>query len=161
MVFTGYATGSDTRRLRLKAAPTQVETSASVLTEIFTLWDSRASFYGDFLFASVLAKTTDGVWKNVFTYFKPLHKAESPRTLSYDYRNFIIAQGCCSLQVAKTTLMRVRRSADTRARKACRDGHCGRGKRQAVSSERERFLPADAGYQQADDPLRTGRVLPI
>lgn len=77
MVFTDCATGLDVRRLLLKAAPTHVETGASVLKELFDLWDSRASLYGDCLFASVLAKS-DGIWKNVFTYFKPLHKAEKP-----------------------------------------------------------------------------------
>lgn len=107
MAFTGCVTGLDARRLLLNAAPTHVETSTSVLKELFDLWESRASFYGDFLFASALTKTTDGIWKNVFTYFKPLHKTEKPRTLSYDYRDFIIAQGCFSLHDAKTALTRV------------------------------------------------------
>ncbi len=95
------------RWLLLKAAPIQVETSASVLKEFFGLWDSRAPFYGDFLFASVLARTTEGIWKNVFTYFQPLHKAEKPRALTYDYGNFIISQGCFSPHDAKTTLTNI------------------------------------------------------
>lgn len=106
MVSTGCATGLDVRRLLLKAAPTPVETSASVLKELFNLWDSRASFYGDCLVASVLAKA-DGVWKNVFTYFKPLHKAKNPRTLKSEYRDFIIAQRGISLHDAKATLTRI------------------------------------------------------
>ena len=103
----GCAPRLDARRRLLKAAPTQVETSASVLRELFCLWDSRASLYGDFLFASALAKTTDGIWKNVFTYFKPLHKAEKSPPLSYDYRDFIIAQRCFSLHDAKAILTRI------------------------------------------------------
>jgi hypothetical protein len=50
MVFRGCVTGLDARRLLLKAAPTHVETNACVLKELFGLWESRASFYGDFLF---------------------------------------------------------------------------------------------------------------
>lgn len=98
---------SHPRRLFLKGAPAQVETSATVLQEIFTLWDSRVLAYGDFLFASAIARTTDGVWKNVFTSIWPLHKAEKRHTLRYDYGDFIISQGLFSLNDAKATLTSV------------------------------------------------------
>src|SRR6266481_1272868 len=104
MGLAGWATGPYARRLYLKAAPTHVEMSVSVLKELFTLWDSRASSYGDFLFASALAKTTDGIWKNVFTSLQPMHKAEKQGEFKHDYGDFIISRGLFSLRDAKATL---------------------------------------------------------
>ena len=88
----------------MKAAPPHVETTVSVLKELFSLWDSRAVFYGEVLFSSVLAKT-DRAWRNVFTFFRPLHKCEqAPLSIKYDYGDFIIGQGVMSLRETKAVL---------------------------------------------------------
>jgi hypothetical protein len=90
------------------AAPTQVETTKLVLKELFDLWDARASCYGDVLYSSVLARVSDGNWRNVLTFFQPLHRSEKSNTeLHHDYGNFTISQGRLSLGETKTTLKRI------------------------------------------------------
>lgn len=95
------------RRLALKSAPTQVETTVSILQELFSLWHSRATSYGDVLYSTALAKI-DQTWRNVFTFFRPRHRCEQiPQAFKYDYHDFTISQGLISLQEAKDILIRV------------------------------------------------------
>ena len=81
--------------------------TVSILQELFSLWDSRAISYGDVLYSTALARI-DQVWRNIFTFFRPLHRGEQPSpAFKYDYRDFVISQGVLSLRETKDILIRV------------------------------------------------------
>ena len=52
------------------------ENTKIVLNDLFGLWDKRADSYGKVLFCSSIAKAHDGKWRNVASFFLPLHKDE-------------------------------------------------------------------------------------
>src|SRR6266481_1971887 len=55
----------------------QRDNTRVVLKELFGLWDDRSSFYGNVLFCSAVARALDGKWRNVTSFFLPLHKEET------------------------------------------------------------------------------------
>lgn len=83
----------------------QRENATVALKELFSLWDSRASSYSKILFCSAVAKGHDGKWKNVTTFFLPLHTKEtfSPGRKS-DYGEFLMVEDTLSLDKTKATL---------------------------------------------------------
>jgi len=79
-----------------------------VLNELFQLWDKRAKSYGKVLFCSSIAKAPDGKWRNVSTFFQPLHKDEIRSIgVNADYGDFLLVEGTLPLDEAKTALMDV------------------------------------------------------
>jgi hypothetical protein len=90
------------------ATQSQTETTRAALKELFVLWDSRASLYREVLYSSALLCGPDNVWRNVFTFFQPLHKSEHRSTsLDANYGTFRLAQGLLSLEDVKNTLSEV------------------------------------------------------
>jgi len=90
------------------AALTQPEATKVVLKELFDLWDLRVALYREVMYSSALLRGQDDVWRNVFTFFQPLHKSEQRgTTLNADYGDFRLAQGLLSLEDVKKTLTEV------------------------------------------------------
>jgi hypothetical protein len=90
------------------ATQSQTENTQLALKELFDLWDSRASLYREVMYSSALLCGHDSVWRNVFTFFQPLHKSEQRNTrLDADYGAFRIAQGLLSLEEVKKSLEEV------------------------------------------------------
>jgi hypothetical protein len=86
----------------------QIETTKAALKELFDLWDLRAGLYGEVMYSSALLRGHDNVWRNVFTFFQPLHKSEERNTtLEADYGDFTLAQGLLSLEDVKKALTEV------------------------------------------------------
>jgi hypothetical protein len=86
----------------------QTETTRAALKELFDLMDSRASLYREVMYSSALICGRDNVWRNVFTFFQPLHKSEQRCTsLDADYGTFRLAQGLLSLEDLKKALSEV------------------------------------------------------
>lgn len=86
------------------ANQTQTELTNTVLKEIFDLWDSRAGLYREVMYSSALLRVAD-VWRNVCTFFHPLHKHEQRGTsLDADYGDFRLRQGVLRIEDAKQTL---------------------------------------------------------
>ncbi len=91
---------------------TQTEMTMVALKELFDLWKTRADLYGEIMYSSAILRGTDNVWRNVFTFFQPLHKSEIRSTsLNDDYGDFKLAQGLLSLEVVKNTLTEVAEKA--------------------------------------------------
>jgi hypothetical protein len=87
---------------------TQTEIAKTGLKELFDLWDSRAALYREVMYSSALLCGPDNVWRNVFTFFQPLHKRELRGTsLGADYGTFRLAQGLLCLEDVKKTLTEV------------------------------------------------------
>lgn len=90
------------------ATQSQMETTRAALKELFDLWDSRAGLYREVMYSSALLCGHDNVWRNVFTFFQPLHKNEQRSTsLDANYGVFRLAQGLLSLEAVKETLSEV------------------------------------------------------
>lgn len=88
--------------------PTQTEMTKAALKELFDLWDARASLYGEVMYSSAILRGPDNVWRNVFTFFQPLHKCERRATdMDADYGTFRLAQALLSLEDVKRTLTEV------------------------------------------------------
>lgn len=86
------------------ANETQTERTNSVLKEIFDLWDSRAGLFREVMYSSALRRV-DGAWRNVFTFFQPLHTHEQRGTsLDADYGDFRLRQGLLRIEDAKKLL---------------------------------------------------------
>src|SRR3989442_3919974 len=80
------------------------EMTKLVLNDLFGLWDKRAGDYGKVLFGVALVKLS-GVWKNVLTFFLPLHKSRSDESpVDANYGDFRIARGLLALEEAKKVL---------------------------------------------------------
>ena len=89
----------------MMAIQAQIEPTKAALKELFDLWDSRVASYREILYSSVVLRNADEIWRNVFTYFQPLHKCEQRSTsLKADYGNFKINQGLLTLQEVKDVL---------------------------------------------------------
>ncbi len=88
--------------------PTQTEMTKAALNELFDLWDTRASLYREVMYSSAILRGPDNVWRNVFTFFQPLHKCERCATdMDADYGTFRLTQGLLSLEDVKRTLTEV------------------------------------------------------
>jgi hypothetical protein len=81
------------------------ENTRIVLKELFGLWDERSSSYGDVLFCSAVARASDGKWRNVTSFFLPLHKEEKRSIgVKADYGDFQLAECTMALDQAKSVL---------------------------------------------------------
>jgi len=86
---------------------TILDTTRSVLDELFSLWDKRAGDYGQVLYGTALVRE-GGVWKNVLTFILPLHKDTVPHVpLEANYGHFRISRGLFRLEDAKKVLTRL------------------------------------------------------
>jgi Putative DNA-binding domain len=89
------------------ADQTHTERTNSVLKELFDLWDSRAGLYSEVMYSSALLHVANS-WRNVFTFFHPLHKHEQrATTLDVNYGDFTLCQGLLRIEDAKQTLTEV------------------------------------------------------
>ncbi len=81
-----------------------LETTKSVLDQLFGLWDNRSDDYGRVLYGTALARE-QGVWKIVLGFFLPLPKDDVPRPpLDADYAAFRITRGHLTLRNSKEVL---------------------------------------------------------
>lgn len=83
----------------------QRENTKVVLKELFGLWDKRSSSYGNVLFCSAVTRAFDGKWRNVTSFFLPMHKEET-RSIGAkaDYGSFQLVESTMSLDQVKTVL---------------------------------------------------------
>lgn len=84
------------------------ENTKVALKELFSLWDKRSSSYGNVLFGSAVVRASDGKWRNVTSFFLPLHKDESRSVgTKANYGEFQLVEGAVSLDEAKSVLTEV------------------------------------------------------
>lgn len=85
----------------------QVQRTKGSLRELFELWDLRSESYGEVVFGSAVIKE-NGNWRNLFTYFLPLHAGEVRESkTSAEYNDFRVLAGRCSLGDAKEVFAKV------------------------------------------------------
>src|SRR5229473_8409808 len=84
------------------------ENTKVALKELFNLWDKRSSSYGSVLFGSAVARAFDGKWRNVTSFFLPMHKEEGRSIgVNANYGEFQLVEGAISLDQTKSVLMEV------------------------------------------------------
>ncbi|MGC2356245.1 MAG: ATP-binding protein [Candidatus Acidiferrum sp.] len=87
---------------------TQAEITIAALKELFDLWETRAALYREVMYSSAILRGPENVWRNVFTFFQPLHRSEVRSTnLTADYDTFKLAQGLLPLGSVKNALTEV------------------------------------------------------
>ena len=87
---------------------TEAEMTKAALKELFDLWEGRAGLYREVMYSSAILRGQDNVWRNVLTFFQPLHKSEVRSTnLTADYGAFRLTQGLLPLEDVKKTLAEV------------------------------------------------------
>lgn len=82
--------------------PTQTEITIAALKQLFDLWDTRGGLYREVMYSSAIVRGPDNVWRNVFTFFQPLHKSEVRSTnLTCDYEISDLLRDCLLSKMSK------------------------------------------------------------
>jgi len=83
----------------------QRESTRAVLEDLFSLWERRASSYGEIAFCSAAARGTDGKWRSVVTFLLPIEReGNQPVSMQADYGHFKVIKDVVCMDRARETL---------------------------------------------------------